>query len=399
MPEITPRSFCSSPGNGTAPPPGSNRGNPASVGTNSSLSIIVPAYNLERYIEQCLGSVLAQLRAHHELIVIDDGSTDNTLALVAQLQRAWPGSNFHVESQANAGIACVRNVGVALAQGDYIVWLDGDDVLLDGMLNRLDRAIARHHPDVIACDFNMWHPQEPAKTHRVTFSYPENVVLRDTDAILNRFLASRKNYLWTNVNRRAIYAQLAAPLFPPGRVYEDVSTLPRLFSLCASLLYLPAAIIDYRQHPASITQSISEQSCMDFSAAMPVARRQLQASSVSDSVKRHFDITAGHFYLDAVKSTYYLPGAMRRRVHAAITSTFIDTLFGDCQSMLETTSRTDTISHNRKKDLRMIKQVRLALAGSVMFHIAQSATRGLKLWRRARKLRRQAGALETATAA
>ena len=352
------------------------------------LSIIVPAYNLERYIEQCLRAVLRQLREHHELIVIDDGSTDNTLALVSQLQQTWPTSNFHVRTQTNQGLACVRNHGLTVATGDYIVWVDGDDVLRDGVLDMLDQAIAVHRPDVMACDFTMWHPQDPAKTERIRFSYPENVLLHDAEVFMNQFLASRKNYIWAHVIKRDIYAELAMPVFPPGRVFEDLSTTPRLFSHCASLLYLPTPIIDYRQHPASITQSISEKWCLDFSAAVPVSRQHLQARGVSDAVKRHFDITAGHFYLEAIKSSYYLPRSAGRRVRDIVTPSFVDNLFGDCDSMLATARSADTISQNREHDLRMIRQVRLALAGNLLFHIAQSATRKLKMWRRARKLRR-----------
>ena len=364
--------------------------------THPVLSIVVPAYNLARYVEQCVRAILGQLREHHELIVIDDGSTDNTLALVTTLQQAWPGSNFHVKSQANEGIAGVRNHGVRAATGDYIVWIDGDDVLQGGILDKLDEVIARHRPDVIVCDYTMWHPQEPAKTHPVSFSYPDNVMLRDADAILTRFFACRKNYIWATVFRRDIYAQLPGPVFPPGRVYEDVSTVPRLLSQCASLLYLPVPIIDYRQHPSSITQSISEASCIDFSFAMSVARRHLQARGVSDAVRRHFDITAGHFFLDTIKSTYYLPRAARKRVRESITASFIDNLFGNCESMLETSRSAATVSDNRRKDLRMVRHVRLVLAGNLFFRIAQSATRNLKLWRRTRKLRRHAAALKAA---
>ncbi len=363
---------------------------------NPTLSIIVPAYNLQRYVEQCLRSVLGQLREHHELIVIDDGSTDNTLALVTALQKTWPGANFHVLSQANEGIAGVRNRGVRTARGDYLAWIDGDDVLLDGALDMLDQAIVQHGPDVIACDFNMWRPLEPGKSHVVRLGYCENVLLRDADAFLNHFLAARKNYIWANVIRREIYAQLPDPVFPPGRVFEDVSTVPRLLSLCTSMLYLPTPIIDYRQHPASITQSISEKWCMDFATALGVARQHLHARGASDSVRRHFDITAGHFYLAVVKSTYHLPGAAGKRVREAIRPSFVKDLFGDCDSMLETTLRPETVSTNREIDLKMIRQVRLALSDNVLFHVGQSVTRKLKLWRHQRRLRRYAAALASA---
>jgi len=361
-----------------------------------TLSVVVPAYNIEQYVEQCVRSILAQLREQHELIVIDDGSKDKTRAVLLKLQQEWPGTNFHVVTQPNEGLAGVRNNGVKAAKGDYIVWVDGDDVLLDGVLAMVDQAIEEHHPDVVAFDFNMWHPQEPHKTHEVKLGYPVNVVLRDPDTILNHFLAARKTYVWTNVIRRAIYAQLADPVFPPGRVFEDVSTVPRLLSQCASLLHLPKVIIDYRQHPASITQSISEKWCMDFAAGLPIARKHLVARGVPESVKRHFDIMAGHFYIGVVKSSYQLPGPVGKRVRATIKQTFVENLFGDCDSMLATTNSGDTIVSDRASDLQMIRQVRDALSGNLLFHVKQAASRKLKVWRQARKLRKHAATLTLA---
>lgn len=359
-----------------------------------SLSIIVPVYNIAPYIEQCLHSILGQLKDHHELIVIDDGSTDNSRALVNQLQAAWKGTNFHAISQVNEGLAGVRNHGVRVATGEYIVWVDGDDVLRDGILAQLDEAIAAQHPDVIACNFHMWHPQEPGKSHFQDLAYPPGVMLRDVDAILKHFLSARKMYVWTNVFKRAIYACLPDPIFPPGRVFEDISTVPRLLSQCASLLYLATPIIDYRQHPASITQSISEKWCMDFASGLPMARRHLEARGVSDSVKRHFDIAAGHFFVGVFKSTYQLPAEAGKRARASIQQSFIENLFGDSGAMRATAERPDAFTLNRDSDRYMIRQLQKILSGNLLFHIRQTASRKLKVWRHARKLRRHAAALE-----
>ena len=361
-----------------------------------TLSIVVPVYNIGPYIEQCLHSILGQLQPHHELIVIDDGSQDNSLALVNKLQAGWKGENFQVIAQPNEGLAGMRNNGVRAAAGDYIVWVDGDDVLAGGILALLDQAIAAQRPDVIACDFNMWHPQEPGKTYYSTLGYSPDAMLRDPDAFLNQFLARRKMYVWTNVIRREIYARLPDPVFPPGRVFKNISTVPRLLSECASLLYLPQPIIDYRQHPASITQSISEKWCMDFALALPISRRHLHERGASDSVKRHFDITAGHFFISVYKNTYQLPGDAGKRVRASVRQSFIDNLFGDWAGMPEAVARADTVSFDPAMDRKMIRQVQQALSGSLLFHVRQSAARKLKMWRQARKLRRHTAALAAA---
>lgn len=358
---------------------------------NAILSIVVPAYNVQRYIELCANSILAQLKSHHELIVVDDGSSDNTLALVYRLQETWKGSNFHVFSQANQGIAATRNHCIGVAQGDYIVFVDSDDVLLPGSLEVLDRAVAEHAPDVVACDFRMWHPDEPSKSRGVKLSYPVGELQRDSESILNTFFADRQMYIWSNVFKRTIYAQLPAPVFPPGRVFEDVSTVPRLLSQCKTLLHVPHAIIDYRQHPASITRVISEEWCMDFAAALPVARQHLKARNVPDSVQRHFDIAAAYFYIGVIKNSYQLPRAVGRRVRASIKATFSANLFGNCEAMLDTAKRPDMVSNDRALDLAIIGQVKSALNGGMIFHFRQTASRKLKLWRRLRKARKLVG--------
>lgn len=353
-----------------------------------SISVVVPAQNVQRYIEQCLGSIVGQLRANHELIVVDDGSSDNTLALAFKAQEAWTGNNFHVFSQERAGVASARNHCLRVAQGDYIAFVDGDDVLLPGALAAMDQAIAAARPDVIACDFRMWHPQEPSKTRSVRLGYPVGKLLRDQEAILNTFFADRQMYIWSNVFRRDIYAQLPAPVFPPERMFEDVATVPRLLGQCKSLLHLPHPVIDYRQHAAE--SAVSEKWCIDFASALPIARRHLQACAVPDSVRRHFDIAAAYFYVGVVKNSYRLPRADGRRVREVIKPLFVGGLFNDCATLVATAGRADMMSNDRTLDAVIIRQVESALAGGLVLNFKRAASRKLKLWRRLRQVRKHA---------
>lgn len=355
------------------------------------LSIIVPAYNVQHFIAECLASVLDQMGPAHELIVIDDGSHDATLARIRTLLDARPGLACTVLAQDNQGIAVARNAGLAAARGDYIVFVDSDDRLLAGALAALEQAIGEHRPDVVACDFRMWYPEREDQSYRVGMRYPQSL-LRDQATILTTFFADRQMYVWANVFKRAIYAQLEAPVFPPGRVFEDMSTLPRLLSQCASLLYLPRAIIDYRQHPASITKRISEQWCMDLAAALPLARKHLELRGVAQPVKDHFDIAAAHVYIRVVKDSYELPRASGRRVRTAIKPVFVASLFGDCAGMLAALRTGRTVSADLRHDARTIAQVERALAGSFVFRFRQTASRQLKVWKRLRRKRKAAAA-------
>ena len=89
------------------------------------ISILIPAYNAEKWIAETLESALAQTWPNKEVIVVDDGSTDRTLLIARQFESPW----VKVLSQPNQGASSARNVAFGLSQGDYIQWLDADDVL------------------------------------------------------------------------------------------------------------------------------------------------------------------------------------------------------------------------------------------------------------------------------
>ncbi len=354
-----------------------------------SISVVIPAHNTQRYIEQCVRSVLAQLGPRHELIVVDDGSRDNTLALVLKLQETWKGANFHVFSQPHGGTASARNHCLRVAQGDYIAFLDGDDVMLPGALAAMDKGIAAHRPDVLACDFRMWFPEQPSATRNVRLGYPVGKLLQDQETILKIFFADRQMFIWSNVFRREVYAQLRGPVFPPDHLFEDVSTVPRLLSQCATLLHLPHPVIDCRQLPAP--PAITEQWCIDFASALPLAKRHLQERGVADSVRQHFDIAAAYFYVGVVKNSYLLPRAEGKRVRALLKPIFAGSLFGDTATMVATAGRDDMTSNDRTLDAVIIRQVASALRGGVVVNFRRDMNRKLKLWRRLRQARRHGG--------
>ena len=351
-----------------------------------TISIVIPAHDSQRYIEQTIRSVLGQMAPHHELIVVDDGSRDNTLALVLKLQDAWTGSNFHVFSQPHAGTASARNHLLRVAQGDYIAFLDDADVMLPGALAAMDKGIAAHRPDVLACDFRVWLPRDPAATRTVRLGYPVGKLLGDQETILRIFFADRQMYIWSNVFRRDVYAQLSTPVFPPDHLFEDISTVPRLLSQCATLLHLAHPVIDYRQ--LSALPAVSEQWCIDFASALALAKCHLQQRSVSVSVRQHFDIAAAYFYVGVVKNSYRLPRAEGKRVRAQLKPIFAGSLFGDTSTMVATAGGDNMTSNDRTLDAVIIRQVASALGGGVVVNFKRDVNRKLKLWRRLRQARR-----------
>lgn len=113
-------------------------------------SIIIPLYNKERTIQRTLNSVLSQSYQNFEIVIIDDGSTDNSVQAVRQLKD----SRIKLSTKPNGGPSSARNMGIDKATGEWILFLDADDELMDGALRNAFEMISKHHDiDVLACNF------------------------------------------------------------------------------------------------------------------------------------------------------------------------------------------------------------------------------------------------------
>lgn len=110
-------------------------------------SIIIPVYNVESYLAECFDSLLAQTYQKFEVICINDGSTDNSLAIVEQYSDKF--SNFKFKTIENSGQSVARNIGLSLAQGDYILYLDSDDKIRADTLMLCTKQIETHQADII----------------------------------------------------------------------------------------------------------------------------------------------------------------------------------------------------------------------------------------------------------
>ncbi|WLS80759.1 glycosyltransferase [Erwinia pyri] len=121
------------------------------MGNPMKLSVIIPAYNVENYIVECIDSLLAQIPDPNELIIVNDGSSDNTLSLVERNYRNIP--NVTIYTIPNGGLGHARDYGIARAKGDFIFCCDPDDILGEGFFNELSR-VSLQNPEVELFCFN-----------------------------------------------------------------------------------------------------------------------------------------------------------------------------------------------------------------------------------------------------
>ena len=127
------------------------------------ISVIVPAYNVALWLERCMDSILSQTYPHLEVLLIDDGSTDETPRIADRIAQRDP--RVWVIHQANAGLVAVREKGIALATGDYVSFVDGDDVIEPDFLARLLANAIKYQADISHCGMKFCFYDGRVKLH------------------------------------------------------------------------------------------------------------------------------------------------------------------------------------------------------------------------------------------
>lgn len=230
------------------------------------LSILVPAHNVQPYLGQCLESIHRGAGDGIEVIVLDDGSADGTAAVAREWLRRLPRGRL-VELPSSIGVANARNRLVAEAAGDYVWFVDSDDLVLPGAIARLEETVERLRPDLVMCDFVSFRSDPPAAGGRVpgkrqaTFAGPSGRLMHDHDALVAGLFTARQFHVWSKIARREIWADVR---FPAGRVFEDNAAIPDLLAGVGSWLHVPEAWIGYRRRAGSIMSTIDRKRARDF---------------------------------------------------------------------------------------------------------------------------------------
>jgi hypothetical protein len=220
--------------------------------TEPLLTIIVAAYNVEGYIEEALESLLSQPHIDRvSIIVVDDGSSDDTFAAAKIVADRDGGAHIRLVRQDNGGVSAARNAALSMVRTPYVGFLDGDDIYLDGFTDAIFPALSRQAWDMIE--------------YNVKIIDDEGRALDDIDIVsqqaqggrplkrgdLQQFANAFHTFAWARVYRTELFDGMP---FPTGRHYEDMAILPPLYLRANSIYRIAAPLIGYRRRFGSITQ-------------------------------------------------------------------------------------------------------------------------------------------------
>lgn len=202
------------------------------------VSVIVPVYNVEKYLERCLNSLVNQTLQNIEIIIVNDGTKDNSEEIIKKFIEKYPQKIVYLKKE-NGGLSDARNYGMPYAKGEYIAFLDSDDYVEKDIYKEMYELAKKENSDMVECDF-LWE-------------YP-NKIREDIGQTYNgkkEMLEKVRVVAWNKLIRRSILEETKIQ-FPKGLRYEDVEFTYKLIPYLEKVSFLKKLYIHYTQRDNSI---------------------------------------------------------------------------------------------------------------------------------------------------
>lgn len=213
------------------------------------LSVIIPAYNTEEYISRCLDSLVNQTLRDMEIIVVNDGSTDNTLPILIKYQNNH--NNIVVIDQENSGASVARNVGFNASKGKYIAFVDSDDFVDNDMYEVLYQKIETTNSDIVVCNFKEYISETDFRIFDVSKNRGDNLTVKEHPELIYLINASP----WNKIYRRDLFEKNSIS-FPVGFRHQDLGTIPRLIMASENISFVDNAVYNYNyRRPNNVSQT------------------------------------------------------------------------------------------------------------------------------------------------
>lgn len=212
------------------------------------ISVIIPIYKVEKYLERCVDSVINQSYSNLEIILVDDGSPDQCPVICDDY--AKQDNRVKVIHKINGGLSSARNIGLDIAKGDYIYFLDSDDFLCEDTIQSLYEFLKNNDADISIC--SMKYVDESGREINAPMDSPiltENI--SGVIAIEKIFQEAGYYYVpvWNKLYRKDIFKELR---FPVGRIHEDEFIVHHVFSKCKKIACTSQKLYNYVQRSDSI---------------------------------------------------------------------------------------------------------------------------------------------------
>lgn len=224
------------------------------------ISIIVPVYKVERYLNKCIDSILGQTFKDFELILVNDGSPDHCGKICDDYAAIDP--RVKVIHKENGGLSSARNAGLKIARGKYIAFVDSDDFIHLNMYEILHSNAMKHSADIVICDYLEVNEDEVISSYEINYQFEEE---QYTNIEALNALYGNKGVkfvvVWNKLFKRRLFDNLE---FEENKIHEDEFIAHQLLYKSSKITYLPLQLHYYIQRKSSITHARFNIKELDF---------------------------------------------------------------------------------------------------------------------------------------
>lgn len=206
------------------------------------VSVIVPFYNVEKYIEKCLNSLVNQTLEEIEIILVNDGSKDDSYKIAKEFEQKYPNKIKYYEKP-NGGLGDARNFGIQYATGEYIAFLDSDDYIELTAYEEMYEKAKQEDADMVECDFWWEYPNKKREDIGVEYLNQKEMLYK------SRVVA------WNKLIKTEIYQKHPEARFSVGLRYEDVEGFYKILPYIKKTAFVRKCFIHYIQRPGSISNT------------------------------------------------------------------------------------------------------------------------------------------------
>ncbi|MGO5462896.1 glycosyltransferase family 2 protein [Bifidobacterium animalis] len=226
------------------------------------VSIVVPVYNAEAYLSKCVTSILTQTHSDLELILVDDGSVDNSPVLCDEFASA--DTRVQVHHIKNAGPGHARNYGISKAAGDYLLLVDSDDYISSDALELLVDKAVTNHADLVCYNFDVFDSNNNAtRASMVKNPFPTCTKSTSRENLQHIYHHNLENYAWCYLYKMSAVHKYHFHYEERYSFMEDMVTLNHFLRNPMSVSYMDTALYHYRDTQTSITHTISYKTISD----------------------------------------------------------------------------------------------------------------------------------------
>ena len=253
------------------------------------VSVILPVYNVELYLQRCLDSLFNQTLDSIEIIVVNDGSTDSSLEILMQYQ-----DRIYLINQENQGLSAARNAGIQVATGRYLVFIDSDDFIDCTMLERLYNVAEKSGCPLVICDAMLYKSNLKVRPFN-RLKMNEKKIYNELELlqlILNGRLQCQvfnklyRRDVWNNYDLR----------FEEGRYYEDILIVIKVIKAYQRAMFINDTLYFYCLNERSITATIDSKKLDDLMYAIQTVMREVSENSTLRRYLYNFESIYGMYY-------------------------------------------------------------------------------------------------------